>query len=38
MDNYNGLLVLRDYGHVEVKFAALLKERGITRNRLKRCV
>ncbi len=35
MDNYNGLLVLRDYGHVEMKFAALLKERGITRNRLK---
>lgn len=35
MDKYNGLLILRNYGHVEVKLAALLKEHGITRNRLK---
>lgn len=35
MDKYNSLVTLRNYGHVEVKLSALLKERGITRNRLK---
>lgn len=35
MDQYHSSLVLRDYGRVELKLAALLKERGITRNRLK---
>ena len=34
MDDFNSLMILKDYGSIKVKLAALLDEKGITRNKL----
>ncbi|MGI5895343.1 MAG: helix-turn-helix domain-containing protein [Oscillospiraceae bacterium] len=35
MNDLNGLVTLRDYGHVVVKLSKVLDERNITRNKLR---
>ncbi len=34
MEEYDGLIILKDYGKIKVKLAALLEQHNITRNRL----
>lgn len=33
-NDFNSLIIIRDYGHIRVKLAELLQEKGITRNKL----
>jgi Predicted transcriptional regulator len=35
MDEYNGIVVLKNYGKVIVKLSTVLDNRGITRNKLR---
>lgn len=35
MDEYNGILMLKDYGKVVVKLSEVLHEKNITRNKLR---